>query len=291
MGNRLILRALLVIIGLLCLTDFAHAQCSGQPSANQFCAGPTTGSGLPGWRLLVGADLPAPLTAPIQVNTTVITGGTSGLTPYNNAGKYGEFTMGGDCTLAVPSITCTKTGGAVFALSATTDTTNAGNIGSGTLSNSRLATGFLTVGTGLTPAGALAGGGTIAADIATVGNFEAGTANKLLAADKVFTGEVAVTFSATPTFDFNTFINASITLTANISSTTFSNIKAGQAGIIRFIQDGTGGRTIPATLNANLKCAGGCSFTLSTAANAVDALAYQCVTATFCLASLLKGMQ
>jgi hypothetical protein len=289
MGNRLIL-ALLVAAAFL-LPDSAQAQCSGQPGANTFCAGPASGGGgLPGWRALVGADLPTPLSAPIIVNSTVIQGGTAGRTPYNNAGTYGEFVMGGDCTLAVPSITCTKTGGAAFAASATLDTTNANNIGSGTLANTRLATGFVNAGTGLT-GGALAGGGSVGADIASVGNFEAGTANKLLAADKVFTAEIPIAFSATPTFDFSTFLNASITLTANITSTTFSNMKAGQAGIIRFIQDGTGSRTIPVTLNSNLKCAGGCNFVLSTAANSVDALSYQCVATNYCLAALLKAMQ
>ena len=60
-------------------------------------------------------------------------GGTSGQVQYNNAGAFGGFTMAGDCTLAQPNITCTKTGGVAFAPSATTDTTNASNITSGTL--------------------------------------------------------------------------------------------------------------------------------------------------------------
>jgi hypothetical protein len=64
-------------------------------------------------------------------------GGSSGQIQYNNAGSFGGFTLGGDCTFSVPNITCTKTSGSSFATSATTDTTNAGNISSGVLGSNR----------------------------------------------------------------------------------------------------------------------------------------------------------
>jgi len=268
MGN-LVIRALIALAGLIFSVGSANAQagCTGQPNANQVCAGPASGgAGLPGWRALVGADIPT-ISPGIIVNTTTIGGGTNGRIPYNNAGTYGEFTMGGDCTFAAPNVTCTKTGGAAFAASATTDTTQANNISGGTLSSARI-------------------------DQATAANFMAATVNKMLPADKVYTSEVAITFSATPTFDFNTFINATITLTANITSITASNLKAGQAGTLKFIQGGSGGYTIPTTLNSNFKCAGGCSFTLSTAVGAVDVIPYFCTSATYCIAgSLIKGLQ
>jgi hypothetical protein len=284
-------RALLIIIALACLIDPVYAQgCTGQPNANTVCAGPGSGgAGLPGWRPLVNADIPASFAIPIVVGGTDISGGTTGRIAVNNGGKYGEFSMTGDCTFSTPAITCTKTGGASFAPSATTDTTNATNIALGTLPNGRLGAGFVNAGAGLT-GGALPGGGTVAADIATPAQFAAATANKVLAADKVFTAEVPITFSATPTFDFSTFINAAITLTANVTSITTANTKAGQAGLIRFIQDGTGGRTMPTTIT-NFKCAGGCNFSLSTAANAVDVISYSCVTASFCLAAIAKDFK
>lgn len=46
--------------------------------------------------------------------------GTSGQLQYNNGGLLAGFTMAGDCTISVPTITCLKTNGVTFSALATT---------------------------------------------------------------------------------------------------------------------------------------------------------------------------
>lgn len=132
---------------------------------------------------------------------------------------------------------------------------------------------------------------TISADIATGSNYLSATANKLLDAAVVYQAETTTSFSATPTFDFSTFYNTKITLTSNITSITCSNQKAGQSGTIRFIQDATGSRTLPATFGCNFKFASGTQPVLSTTANLVDAIVYSCSATNYCVASLIKDVR
>lgn len=144
--------------------------------------------------------------------------------------------------------------------------------------------------------GGLTGGtittsGTCAVDIASGANFLAGTASKMLDAAVVYQAETTSTFNATQALDFNTFQNTKITLTGGITSFTCSNQKAGQAGTIRFIQDGTGSRTLPATFGCNMKFASGTQPVLTTTPAAVDALVYNCSATNYCVASLIKNVQ
>lgn len=193
--------------------------------------------------------------------------------------------LSGDCTITnLGVITCTKTGGVAFATLATkvspvcsdltnaaascsTDTTNATNISSGTLANARLATG-------------------------TTADWEANTASKLMVTDQIWGAGAfsTITFGATTTIDLSTLVNGTITLTGNITTLNWNNCKAGQTGVIEFIQDGTGSRTVPAAWNTAFRWAGGTRGTLSTAINAIDWLFYQCKSSSVAFVSLQKGL-
>jgi hypothetical protein len=80
-----------------------------------------------------------------------------------------------------------------------------------------------------------------------------------------------------------------VTLTGNITTQTLTNVTAGKAGTIAFIQDGGGSRTT--VWSTTFKFAGGALPMLTTTANAIDILTYSCRSATFCTASLIKDVR
>jgi len=74
------------------------------------------------------------------------------------------------------------------------------------------------------------------------------------------------------TLDFGANQNFVLTLTGNVTLANPSTEQVGQAGVIVFIQDGTGSRTL--SLGTDYETAGGEGITLSTAASAVDVVPY-----------------
>jgi hypothetical protein len=83
---------------------------------------------------------------------------------------------------------------------------------------------------------------------------------------------VALTDGATITPDFALANNFSVTLGGSRTLANPTNLTAGQFGVIKITQDGTGSRTL--AYGSNWDFAGGTAPTLTTTANAVDILAY-----------------
>ena len=77
--------------------------------------------------------------------------------------------------------------------------------------------------------------------------------------------------------DFNAFQNFIITLDGSITLANPTTENVGQTGIMVFIQDGSGSRSL--TLAGDYESVGGSGITLSTGANAVDILPYMVVAA------------
>jgi hypothetical protein len=155
-------------------------------------------------------------------------------------------------------------------------TTGTSALGATTITGSFTATGLVTYADMATAA------------LATSGQYIAGTASTLVPSNIAYTTETTTTYGTTTTFDFSTFINTAVTLTGNITTMTLSNIKAGQSGQIRFIQDGSGSRTT--VWSSTFKFASGSAPVLTTTPGAVDALEYTCISTSYCVASLILNV-
>jgi hypothetical protein len=118
------MKRLILLLALLALPSCAEAQCNGVFPNGTVCGNSTGASNVP------RAVSPASLLG--------AAGGTNGQIQYNNSGALGGFTMAGDCTVAIPNITCTKTNGVAFGQFATS--TDAANL-TGTVSVNRFNSG------------------------------------------------------------------------------------------------------------------------------------------------------
>jgi len=128
------------------------------------------------------------------------------------------------------------------------------------------------------------------ANLVTTAQWLANTAGKILTTDQVWASAafVALTDAATITVDGATFINASVTITANRALGTWANPKPGQCGIIAVKQDVTGSRTL--SYHADYEFAGGAAIVLSTAPNAEDLIFYSVRASGRIVLSLLAAV-
>jgi hypothetical protein len=89
---------------------------------------------------------------------------------------------------------------------------------------------------------------------------------------------VTLTDAATVAIDLSLGNHFQVTLGGNRTIGAPTNVVAGQSGVIRLVQDGTGSRT--ASWNSVFKFPGGTAPTLTTAANSVDLVAYHVESST-----------
>ena len=117
----------------------------------------------------------------------------------------------------------------------------------------------------------IAGGGTGATTLAGA-NIVASNANTTFT--KALRGSTLTAGSQTGsvTLDFDTYQHFVLTATGNVTLANPTTESVGQSGIIVFIQDGTGSRTL--SLGTDYETAGGAGLTISTAATAVDVIPY-----------------
>ena len=98
------------------------------------------------------------------------------------------------------------------------------------------------------------------------------TATKLAAANFAGNTNTDTTNTGNVTLDFATYQNHVLTLTGNVTLVNPSTEAVGQTGILVFIQDGTGSRTV--SLGTDYETAGAAGITLSTAASTTDLVPY-----------------
>jgi hypothetical protein len=160
---------------------------------------------------------------------------------------------------------------------------NIGNVSTGGVSITNLTANSSFTATGLVTYADMA-----TAAVATASQYQSGAASTLVPAAQIYQGETTITFGTTLAINLTTLTNGAVTLTGNVTTMNFTAV-AGKSFQIRFIQDGTGGRTT--VFSSVLKFPNGSVPSLSTAAGAVDVLEGSCVSTSYCVASLLTNVQ
>ena len=112
-------------------------------------------------------------------------------------------------------------------------------------------------------------------DTISTAKLQANSVTEAKLADVNFAGNTLTdtSNSGNITLDFGTFQNFVLTLTGNITLVNPTTESVGQTGVIVFIQDGTGSRTV-SVLGTDYETAGAAGITLSTAASTTDVVPY-----------------
>jgi hypothetical protein len=107
----------------------------------------------------------------------------------------------------------------------------------------------------------------------------ASTANITVASISVDTAIAAMyantTVSGNTTLDFSSYQDFKLTLTGNVTLVNPTTEQVGQSGVIVFIQDATGSRTV--SLGTDYETPGNTGITLSTAASTTDLVPYKVI--------------
>jgi hypothetical protein len=129
-------------------------------------------------------------------------------------------------------------------------------------------------------------------DDATAAEFLAATTGKVLVSDAVWSAATEVswgTTSGTLAFNMASGLNFGVTLSGNGTLANPTNVKPGQTGYIRVVQDATGGRTL--AFGSNYVFAGGSGPEITTTANAETLLFYVALSSTKILISALLDVK